>query len=256
VRLLVPLLALLLLAAAPAPVEQAFTDGETLDYNLHWMKVAGGTGRMTIQPVAGAPGQLRITSVARSTPGFARVFRFRDEIETIIRKSDFSTLQYHKKLDERGRKKDELTTIAENGLATRIKGSKVRKFKVPQPILDPMSVNYFLRTLDLSPGKVHELELLADGKLYTVHAQVLRRETITTPAGTFKTVVVEPVMEAGGVARDERMLVWYSDDDRRLPVRIRTDVNFGSITATLRAWSPGVTSVEPVVAPPEPAAKP
>ena len=102
-----------------------------------------------------------------------------------------------KRLDEDGDKIEEVTVI-EDGVATRTR-KKVKKVKVPRPIMDPISVIYHLRTLDLTPGKSHELELIADGKLYTVHAKVVRRERVQTPAGVFNCVRVEPRMTSGGV---------------------------------------------------------
>ena len=230
--------------AADSPVQQTFTRGETLDFTLSWMKVAGGTARMTIAPISGEdPALLRITSVARSGGGLARFVKVRDEIETTVARSDFSTLRYVKRLDERGDKIEETTTI-EDGIATR-KRKKIKKVPVPRPVMDPISVIYYLRTLDLSPNRSYELTLIADGKVYTVHAHVVRRETITTPAGTFNCVVVEPEMARGGIPREEQLFIWISDDERRLPVRIRTEVKFGSVTATLKSVSSGVTSVEP-----------
>jgi hypothetical protein len=222
-----------------------FAQGETLDYNLAWLKITGGTARMTIAPADEERSSFRITSIAKSSPGFSRIFKVRDEIETTVAASDFSTLRYVKRLDERGDKIEEVTVV-EDGVATRTR-KKVKKVRVPRPVFDPISVIYYLRGLDLSPGKVHELTVVADGKLYTVQARVKRRETIQTPAGRFATVLVEPEMISGGVAREEKMFIWYSDDERRLPVRIRTEIKVGAITATLRGVQSGVTSSDPPV---------
>ena len=230
-------------AAITGPGDQTYVRGETLDYTLAWMKVTGGTARMTISPANDS--LYRITSVARSTGGIARLFKVRDEIETTVDRSDFSTISYVKRLDERGDKMVETTTI-EDGVATR-KRKKIKKVQVPRPVYDPISVIYYFRTLELAPGKSYELNLISDGKLYTVHARVIRRETVQTPAGTFNALLVEPQMISGGVQREERLFIWYSDDERHLPVRIRTEVKFGSVTATLRAVTPGVTSTDPQV---------
>jgi hypothetical protein len=228
---------------ASVPVPETFIAGETLDYNLAWLKITGGTARMTIAPMDEEHTSFRITSVAKSSPGFSRIFKVRDEIETIVAGNDFSTLRYVKRLDERGDKIEEVTVV-EDGVATRTR-KKVKKVSVPRPVFDPISVIYYLRVLDLSPGKSHELTVVADGKVYTVHVKVRRRETIQTPAGKFATVVVEPEMISGGVPREERMFIWYSDDERRLPVRIRTEIKVGAITATLRGVQSGVTTTDP-----------
>jgi len=238
--------AVLLAAAAfvaTSPVVPQFNGGETLDYSVAWLRITGGSARMTIAPLDDA--RYRITSVARSSSGFSRIFKVHDQIETIVARDDFSTLKYTKRLDEQGDRMIEVTTVDE-GIATRVR-KKVKKVAVPRPVFDPISVIYLLRTMDLTVGRSHEMTLVSDGKLYSVHARILRRETVTTPAGKFSTVVVEPRMESGGKEREEKLNVWYSDDVRHLPVKIRTDVKFGSVTATLRAVTAGVTSVDPPV---------
>lgn len=229
----------------PHPVVESWTKGETLDYTVNWMKVVGGTARMTVAPEGES--KWRITSVAKSGGGLARFVKVRDEIETIVDRSDFSTLRYTKKLDERGDKELEVTTI-EDGVASR-KRKKTRKIPVPRPVYDPISVIYHFRTLELAPGKMYEFELISDGKLYTVHGRVVKREKVTTPAGTFDALMVEPQMASAGVQREERLFIWYSDDERRLPLRIRTEVKFGSVTATLKSVTAGVTSIDPPMLP-------
>lgn len=236
---LAAVLAAVLLPASALP--QTFKEGETLDYNLTWLKVTGGTARMTLS--ANGSETFKITSVARSSPSFSRFFKVRDEIETTVSREDFSTLRYVKRLDEDGDKIEEVTVIAD-GVATRTR-RKVKKTRVPRPVFDPISVIYLLRTRDLTPGKVHDFELIADGKLYEVHARAVRREKVRTPAGTFSCIRVEPRMVSGGVEREERLYIWYTDDERRLPVRIRTEIKVGAITATLRGFASGASSPEP-----------
>lgn len=228
---------------AAQPARDIYAEGETLDYSLSWMRMTGGVARMTIAPLN--DGQYRITSVARSGGGVARLVKVRDEIETIVDRQNFSTLRYKKKLDEKDEKKEELTVI-EGGVATRTrKGKSTKKVEVPQPVLDPISVVYYFRTLELAPGRGYDLTLISDGKVYTVHAKVIRREVIDTPAGRFTTLMVEPEMVSGGVKKDERLFIWYTDDERHIPVRIRTEVNFGAVTASLRSMSRGVSTIEP-----------
>lgn len=240
------LVALLATSVAAQPARELFREGETLDYIVSWLKVTGGTARMTIAPLG--DDRYRVTSVAKSSGSLGRVVKVRDEIETIIRRSDFATLRYTKRLDERGEKKHEITVIA-NGTAIRTKKTTTRTIPVPDPVSDPIGVVYYLRTLDLSPGKSYDLTLIADGKVYRVKARVVRRETIDTPAGRFDTVMVEPEMMSAGVRRDERLFIWYSDDERRIPVRIRTEVKFGSVVATLKSVQRGVTSTDPPALP-------
>lgn len=240
----IPILLMLLAATASAQnVRDLYKAGETLDYDLTWSRISGGAARMTISPIDAD--RYRITSVAKSGTFFSRFFRVRDEIESIVGSDDFSTLQYHKILQEGSKRKDELTVVDERHKQAIRKGKAVA---VPQPVFDPISLMFYVRLLDLTPGKVHKFTIVADGKVYDVSAKVVNRETIGTPAGTFQTVVVEPEMAAeAGVFKDEqtRLLIWYTDDWRHIPVRIRSDVKIGSITVSLKGIKQGVGEIEP-----------
>lgn len=240
-------------AAAAAPgcsseVSDIFMNGETLDFELSWLRLTGGSARMTIGPVSGDPARFRMTSIAKSSSSFAFIFKVRDAIESIVNGADFSTLRYEKHLNERGRIKDDTTVIDERRrIATRRRPNRhTQEIIVPKPVFDPLSLVYHLRQLDLEPGTTHHFTVFADGKVYTLDARVTGRATLSTEAGTFSTVVVEPKMLAGGLFRDEGSLtIWYSDDARHIPVRIRSDVKVGSITATLRSIRSGAAEPEP-----------
>ena len=216
-------------------VARVFAAGETLQYNLQWLAISGGTMTMSIAPEGS---NLHITSVAESNKSFAKIYSVRDEIDSIVSAADFSTQRYTKHLSEGGKHKDDSTFIDESTkTATRKRPNKdPQEVTVPKPVFDPLSLVYHIRELDLTPGKVHRFSVFADGKVDTLEAQVTSRETIDTPAGKFNTIAVVPKMLGGGIFRDEdsKMTIWYSDDARHIPVRIRSELKFGSIIATLR----------------------
>jgi hypothetical protein len=217
-------------------VSAAYDHGETFDFALSWLKVVGGHAQMTVAPVPNDPDRIRIHSVAQSNAFFSKIFPVHDEIESVVDHDTFSTVIFQKILREGHHSKNELTVVdRQKGVALR-KGVET---PIPKMVLDPLSTIFYLRKLDLSPGKVHNLTVIADGKVYTLEAVVNGRETVVTDAGRFSTVVVEPKMRHGGIFRDEnnRLLIWYSDDERHLPVRIRSEIAAGSITASLRSYA-------------------
>jgi hypothetical protein len=244
-----------LLCAGAAALGQAATldsivvAGETLDYDLTWLRITGGSLRTTIGFVPNDPQRIRMTFSARSSSSFAFIYKVRDQIESIVNRADFSTLRYEKHLREGGRSKDDITTIDERRrIATRRRpGKDTEEISVSKPIFDPLSLVYHLRDLDLKPGTEHRFTVFADGKVYTLLARVTGQQTIGTPAGSFRTVTVEPKMQGGGIFRDEdaTLTIWYTDDSRHIPVRIRSEVKLGTITASLRRISAGITSIEP-----------
>jgi Protein of unknown function (DUF3108) len=236
------LFAALFMFGVAGDLDPVFSRGETLDYDLEWLHLTGGKARMTVAPQPADATNLRLTSIAKSSSSFSRIYKVRDEIESVVQRSTFSTIRYHKDLREGSHHKNDTTTFA-NGIAT-LKG---KTYPVATPVFDPLSLVYYMRTQDLSPGRSLHYTVFADKKTYDVIANVTRREEIETPLGKFKTVVVEPQMHGGGLYRDEdsKLTIWYSDDERHLPVRIRSDVKIGSITASLRGVTADVTSIEP-----------
>jgi len=63
---------------------------------------------------------------------------------------------------------------------------------------------------------------------------VLRKEKIKTSLGTFDTIVIKPLMQSEGIIdKKGEMFIWLTDDNRLLPVKMKTKVKIGSVTATL-----------------------
>lgn len=233
----------LLLPATSAPAERAvpalsevWARGETIEFSLSWLRVVGGEATMKIVPLDDA--RYRIHSLGQSNAFFAKIFKVRDEVESIVSREKFSTLRFYKHLQERKRIKEEVTVVdPARGLAYR----KGKEIEVPNPVYDPLSLIFHLRTRPLTPGSKETFTLIADGKVYDVVAEVVRRETIHAGTSSFRTVMVEPKIHSGGIFRDEenRLFIWYTDDERHIPVRIRSELAAGAITATLRRYSVG-----------------
>ena len=59
------------------------------------------------------------------------------------------------------------------------------------------------------------------------------REQVTTPAGTFQTIRVQPTAGAGVVKNRGNIWIWYTDDQRHMPVQMRARLFWGTITMRL-----------------------
>lgn len=107
---------------------------------------------------------------------------------------------------------------------------------IPACVHDVIGGLLFLRTLNLEPG--HSIEVpVSDGKK-AVSAKVVaqQREQIKVPAGPFKTVRYEIFLFDNVLyRRPAHLYVWYTDDARRLPVRLQVRLRFtiGTITFQL-----------------------
>jgi hypothetical protein len=67
----------------------------------------------------------------------------------------------------------------------------------------------------------------------TVNMKVEGREEIKTSLGTFKTLRVQPTADNGVVKNRGNIWIWYTDDERHLPVQMRARLFWGTITFRL-----------------------
>jgi len=115
---------------------------------------------------------------------------------------------------------------------------EVRSLATDQP-LDDLSFLFYARTLPLHPGDSYTIPryFREDGNPVVIN--VLRRQRITVPAGTFDTVVLQPIIQTNGLfGRGGRAEIYLSDDDRRILVQLRSRVPLvGSLTLNLQSYS-------------------
>jgi len=109
--------------------------------------------------------------------------------------------------------------------------------------LDDIAFIYFIRTLPLEVGRTYTFDryFKVDGNPVTV--KVLRRDHRKTEAGEFATIVVQPIIRTKGLfSQGGKAEIHFTDDARRLPVYVKSDIpNFpGSLTLHLKEIHEGV----------------
>jgi hypothetical protein len=104
--------------------------------------------------------------------------------------------------------------------------------------LDDVSFLYWIRTLDLEVGKRYEFNRYYKESGNPVAVEVLRKEQVEVPAGTFNTIVVRPAIRTTGMFKDGDAEVYFSDDERRIVVMMKTQLPIGKATMRLEEYSP------------------
>ena len=105
---------------------------------------------------------------------------------------------------------------------------------VPDP-LDDVSFVYYVRTLPLQPGQCYEFRRYFERSGNPVVVHVLRRDTVTVPAGTFRAIVIRPEVTTSGIFAKGRAELWLSDDSQRLLLQLKSSLPFGSINLYLKS---------------------
>ena len=106
----------------------------------------------------------------------------------------------------------------------------------PNKEFRPVGALYRLRTLRGDPGQQVQLPVSDGKKSIQARAEAQEREVVKTPAGTFRTLRYEAFLFNNVLFRRKgRLFVWFTDDERRLPVqiRVRLPLYVGTITLQL-----------------------
>ncbi len=245
-------LVLLALTVAPVPASAGgasvdllpkarypFLPGEKLVYTVSWSDIVNaGTAVMEVrkEPSAAKTEEVRFVSTARSTGMLDKFYTVRDVVQSVfdlaLRQSISYTMdqRHGKRKKQREAVFDQVrqkVTFRENGVQ--------EVFDIPKQTQDALSALYYLRMSDdLVPGRTITVNVHDGGKNWTVDIFVLAKEQIKTPAGTFRTIKVQTYPKYEGVFLHKgEIYIWLTDDDRRVPVLMKSTIAIGSIMATL-----------------------
>lgn len=215
-------------------VAQPFRRGESLRFSVQWGPIKAGSAYLEVSGVQDWNGHEVYNLVARaeSNSFFNHVYKVRNRIESFWDKGGLFSRRYTENRREGGyREKSEITFDHERHEALYADG---RSFPVPPQVQDALSSFYYTRFQALPVGGSIVFDYHASGKSQPMEVRILGREKVETPAGTFDCVVIEPILRAAGIFTNQgRLVIWLTDDDRRIPVLMKSKVTIGSISVVL-----------------------
>jgi hypothetical protein len=217
----------------------AFGVNERLEFNVGYGFIDAGTASMEVSRVIEWKGRpcYQIVTRANSNSFFTKFYKVDDRIESIVDASGMFSWRFEKSLREGGYSADRMYEFDQRDHLVVYKGDTT---VVPPYVQDALSALYYVRTQPLEIGKSFILDNYTDGKLTPLEIKVLKKETVTVPAGTFSCFVVEPLSNNVGIFKHEgRLKVWLTDDRLRLPVLMKSKVIVGSISAELTSYNLG-----------------
>jgi hypothetical protein len=142
------------------------------------------------------------------------------------------SVRFQKHLREGSYRKDLRIIFDQEAHKAHIDGK--RTCDVEPHVQDILSSLYYVRTLDLEVGRSVYVPNHDNGKNYPLEIIVHGRERVTVDAGTFDTLVLEPVILGESIFQQKgRMKVWVTDDHIKMPVLMKTKIIVGSIAAVL-----------------------
>jgi len=225
-------------AAGAAPSRNLRTDaplpfgvGERLDYAVSFGKLHVGSGQMAVSNVDTLDGHQvwhAVLAVSGGIPGY----RVRDTTASWFDTGSFVSRRFVQHLNE-GPYHVRRDFRIEPERRRYTKNNEPTTASTADP-LDDVSMVYFVRTLPLVTGDHYELHRYFQPEGNPVVIDVVRRERITVPAGTFSAVVVSPKIRTSHIfSQNGHAELWFSDDSARVLLQMKAGLPFGSINLYL-----------------------
>jgi Protein of unknown function (DUF3108) len=242
------------LAASPPAVAQRavlrseaavpFKAGETLTYDVSWSSLlVAGTATATVvekKPSSNSTAYY-IVAEGRPLPILTKLYKLYYKMDTLV---DSFTL-----LSQRG------SLYSEEGAAHQLGSTRFDRtarrafyerqqettanadFPVPANAQDGLAALYAVRTRALRAGEAFTTPVADSGALYTVKVDVGGAPAqVKVPLGEFDAWSLKAgITDAQGQPVWKNIVVWISNDARRLPVKLQAELPVGQFVLALRA---------------------
>lgn len=214
-----------------------FPTKQTLNYAVDWRVFPAGVVAFHQE----ADGNMQRVSVTADTVGAVNlIFRVSDRFQSSFNRQTGCSSGFSRQLIEGRRQVNadlQFDYVRSKGIYTEknlVSGiSKHQETTIPSCATDSLSAIFYAASQPLTIGQSFEFPLADATRTVAVTMKVEGREEIKTPAGTFQTLRVEPTADAGVVKNRGNIWIWYSDDDRHIPVQMRARLFWGTITFRL-----------------------
>lgn len=218
----------------------AFDVGERLVFDLGYSFITAGEAVMSVPKLDTMYGRpsYQVLFTVNSTKTFSWIYKVEDRYETFLDIQGIFPWRFTQKVREGSYRRDFGAWFDQ---VRNVAYANDKQYPIPPYVHDAVSAFYFVRTIDYSNSRVGEkiyLQNFYKDSTYSLAVKFLGRQRIEVDAGTFNCIIVEPLMREGGLFKSEgRIIIWMTDDDRKIPVKVSTKVVVGSIEAELREYS-------------------
>jgi hypothetical protein len=215
----------------------SFPQKQTLTYSVDWRVFPAGTAVLHFEAVGDRE---RISANADTIGAINLLFHVGDRFQSTFDREKGCTYEFDKQTVE-GRRQINSTLrldyaqgksiLDEKNMVTG--QTKHLEMSIPGCLTDLLTGVYYASSQPMEVGKNFVIPVVDALHTVSVTMKVEGREEIKTSLGTFKTLRVQPTADAGVVKNRGNIWIWYTDDERHLPVQMRARLFWGTITFRL-----------------------
>ncbi|MES2573433.1 MAG: DUF3108 domain-containing protein [Bacteroidota bacterium] len=225
--------------------DDAYAVGEWFKFRVHYGIV--NAGYATLEVKEGVINSTKVFHVVGKgyTTGLSKFFfKVEDLYESYIDKETGNPYRYVRKINEGGYTKNQEGFFNSAGNKILVKDYKHKTEKtliIPKNTQDILSSFYYLRNYPdidkMKTGEFVSIDMFFDSETTKFRLKFIGRENITTKFGTVSTMIFKPLVQSGRVFKEEESVtIWISDDENKLPIRIKANLMVGSIKADLEEY--------------------
>lgn len=222
--------------------EDSFDSGEYFKFRIHYGIVNAGYATLEVKDATINNKKVFHAIGKGYTTGMSKFFfKVEDLYESYFDKQTGIPYRYIRKIDEGGYTKNQegIFNQSENRVLVKDYKRKTEKTIVlTSDVQDIISSFYYLRNhpnIDkLKSGESISIDMFFDEEITKFKLKYIGRQDITTKFGTVSTMVFKPLVQTGRVFKEkESVTLWITDDNNKVPVRIKADLAVGSLKADL-----------------------
>jgi hypothetical protein len=239
------LLLLLMTVSFDSQKPDAYDSGEWFKFRIHYGFINSGYATLEVKEAIKDNKKIYHAIGKGYTVGMSRFFfKVDDNYESYFDKVTNKPFQYVRKIDEGGYTKNQEGFFDQEKNKVLVKDYKnktEKTFSVTENVQDIVSTFYFLRNhpnIDkLKVGESIVVDMFFDDEVYKFKLKFIGKEDLKTKFGTAPTMIFRPIVQSGRVFKEEESLtVWISDDENKIPLRIKASLAVGSIKADLDSF--------------------
>ena len=228
----------------------AFESGESLAYEIyyHWglIWVNAGEAEFSVKHEEFAKQKLfHLVGAGNTYKSYDWFYKVRDKFDTWSDTLTLKPLRYIRNTNEGSThiyNDNSFDYHKKQAVCYKLIKDKVKKdsVKLKDCTFDVLSMIYYSRCIDFSQYKAGAkipISLYLDGQVYdTLYIRYLGPEKIKTDLGEKKCVKFSPLLIPGTIfSGGEGMTVWATDDDKKIPVLIKTPIVVGEIQVKIKS---------------------
>ena len=215
----------------------SYGDGEKIHYTIYYnvigLYVNAGKADFTTQATNwNGSDAYTLTATGKSNAKYDWIFKVRDKYESIIDTKTLLPYQFTRQINEGTFHQKETIVFNQKGKSVTT-STAPGVFKTAECTYDVISAIYAARNINYANCQMNDkiyLNFFLDKELYPSYFKYLGKDVVTTKYGKFKVIKLAPLLVKGTVFNGgEKMIVWVTDDENHIPVRIETPIIVGSI---------------------------